>query len=175
MAQAGPVPHGADPDAYDRLRRRVLWRMPSGIYLLGSASGDRRNLMTHNWAMQVAVVPKLVAVSVRRDAFSHELVGEGGAFSLSFLRRDDRALARLFTKPAQEGPAPGMLGGQQVQLGVTGVPVLVAAAAWLECEVRTTAEAGDHTVFVGEVVACGAPDEEAALLRMEDTRLNYGG
>ncbi len=131
--------------------------------------------MTHNWAMQVAVVPKLVAVSVRRDALSHELVSEGRAFSLSFLRREDRAVARSFTKPAQPGPAPDMLGGQQVQLGLTGVPVLRAAAAWLECEVRTTTAAGDHTIFVGEVVACGAPDEGAALMRMEDTRLNYGG
>lgn len=131
--------------------------------------------MTHNWAMQVAVVPKLVAVSVRRDAVSHELVSRGGAFSLSFIRRDDRAIARSFTKPAQEGPDPGMLGGHHVQPGVTGVPVLAAAAAWLECEVRTTTAAGDHTLFVGEVVACGAPDEEAPLLRMEDTRLNYGG
>ena len=47
----GPFPPGADPDAYDRLRRRVLWRMPAGIYLLGSAAHGRRNLMTHNLAM----------------------------------------------------------------------------------------------------------------------------
>src|SRR5262249_32523772 len=60
----GPVPEGADPEAYDRLRRRVLWAMPSGLYVLGTRGATQRNLMTLNWATQVAVDPKLVAVSV---------------------------------------------------------------------------------------------------------------
>jgi flavin reductase (DIM6/NTAB) family NADH-FMN oxidoreductase RutF len=171
----GPFPPGADPVGYDRLRRRVLWRMPSGIYLLGSAAGGRRNLMTHNWAMQVATEPKLVAVSVRQDAVTHGLVQHGRAFSLCFLKREDRAIVRGFTKPAEEGPDPGALGGFAVRTGRTGVPILAQAAAWVECEVRQELRVGDHTLFVGEVVDASAPDEESPLLRMEDTRLNYGG
>jgi flavin reductase (DIM6/NTAB) family NADH-FMN oxidoreductase RutF len=149
--------------------------MPTGIYLLGSVSGRRRNLMTHNLAVQVATEPKLLAVAVRVDAVTHELVHEGGVFSLCFLKREDRALVRGFTKPAAEGPGPGRLGGVEVRSGSTGAPLLVQAAAWLECEVRHELPLGDHTLFVGEVVDCSAPDEEAPLLRMEDTRLNYGG
>jgi flavin reductase (DIM6/NTAB) family NADH-FMN oxidoreductase RutF len=134
--------------------------MPAGIYLLGSAAHGRRNLMTHNLAV---------------DALTHELVREGRVFSLCFLKRQDRALVRGFTKPAQEGPEPGMLGGAEVRVGSTGAPVLAQAAAWLECEVRDELALGDHTLFIGEVVDCAAPDEAAELLRMEDTRLNYGG
>jgi flavin reductase (DIM6/NTAB) family NADH-FMN oxidoreductase RutF len=171
----GPFPPGSDPESYDRLRRRILWRMPAGIYLLGSASGGRRNLMTHNLAMQVATEPKLLAVAVRTDAVTHGLVHHGKVFSLSFVKRDDRALIRAFTKPVTEGPGPGMLGGVMVRPGSTGAPVLTQAAAWLECEVREELLVGDHTLFVGEVVDCSAPDEEAPVLRMEDTRLNYGG
>jgi flavin reductase (DIM6/NTAB) family NADH-FMN oxidoreductase RutF len=171
----GPFPPGADPESYDRLRRRVLWRMPAGIYLLGSAAGGRRNLMTHNLAMQVATEPKMLAVAVRNDAVTHELVHKGQVFSLSFVKREDRALVRAFTKPATEGPGPSMLAGVAVRDGSTGAPVLDQAAAWLECEVRHEISVGDHTLFVGEVVDCSAPDEEAPVLRMEDTRLNYGG
>jgi flavin reductase (DIM6/NTAB) family NADH-FMN oxidoreductase RutF len=171
----GPFPAGADPATYDRMRRRVLWRMPTGIYLMGSAFGGRRNLMTHSWAVQVATVPKLVAVSVRNDALTHELVAAGRAFSLCFLKREDRNVVRAFSKPAVEGPGPLMLGGLEVREGSTGVPVLARSAAWLECEVRDELPAGDHTVFVGEVVDCSAHDEESPLLRMEDTSLNYGG
>jgi flavin reductase (DIM6/NTAB) family NADH-FMN oxidoreductase RutF len=149
--------------------------MPSGIYLLGTAFGNRRNLMTHNWAMQVATRPKLLAVAVRNDALSHKLLSSGRVFSLCFLKRQDRALARTFIKPAVEGPGPGMLGGYEVREGSTGAPVLVCSAAWLECEVRDELVTGDHTLFVGEVVDCSAPDEEAPVLRVEDTRLNYGG
>jgi len=171
----GPFPSGVDPEQYDRLRRRILWRMPSGIYLLGSAAQGRRNLMTHNWAMQVATSPKLMAVSVRNDAVTCALVRKGGAFSLNFLRREDRALVRGFTKPVEEGPEPGTLGGLAVRDGVTGVPVLAQAVAWLECQVRHVLPLGDHTLFVGEIVDCSAPDEEGEVLRVQDTRLNYGG
>lgn len=42
-AKEGPVPpfpDGANPDEYDRLRRRVLWKMPSGLFVVGSRSAD---------------------------------------------------------------------------------------------------------------------------------------
>ena len=43
----GPFPEGTDPDEYDRLRRRLFWAMPSGLYVLGSTDGgERRNGMT---------------------------------------------------------------------------------------------------------------------------------
>ena len=64
----GPVPEGQDPDDYDRLRRRVLWSLPTGLFVVGSRAGDRRNLMTANWVMQVATAPKLVAVAVERGS-----------------------------------------------------------------------------------------------------------
>jgi flavin reductase (DIM6/NTAB) family NADH-FMN oxidoreductase RutF len=53
----GPFPPGADHDTYDRTRRRVLWMLPMGLYVLGSRSGERRNLMTINWVMQISVHP----------------------------------------------------------------------------------------------------------------------
>src|SRR5579875_79606 len=170
----GPFPPGKDPESYDRLRRRTLWRMPSGLYLLGTAAGGRRNLMTHNLVMQVATSPKLLAVAVRKDALTNKLLAEGRAFSLSFLRREDRALVRVFTKPA-DGSEEGKLSGVPVRTGSTGVPVLAQAVAWLECTLVRDLDVGDHTLFLGEVVDCSAPDEEAPVLRMEDTRLNYGG
>jgi hypothetical protein len=35
---------------------------------------------------------------------------------------------------------------------------------------------GDHTLFVGEVVDCEFQRaEDTNVLRMEDTRMNYGG
>jgi flavin reductase (DIM6/NTAB) family NADH-FMN oxidoreductase RutF len=42
--------------------------------------------------------------------------------------------------------------------------------------VRNPVDCGGHTFFIGEVVACafqGAEDTD--VLRMEDTRMSYGG
>ena len=41
---------------------------------------------------------------------------------------------------------------------------------------RQSVETGGHTLFVGEVVDCEfEKDEGTPVLRMEDTRMNYGG
>jgi flavin reductase (DIM6/NTAB) family NADH-FMN oxidoreductase RutF len=59
---------------------------------------------------------------------------------------------------------------------VTGAPILDQAVAYLDCEVRQRVDTGTHTTFFGEVVdAAFARDEDTPVLRMEDTRMNYGG
>src|ERR1700704_3134505 len=150
-----PFPDGADPDEYDRLRRRVLWTMPTGLYVVGSTDGaDRRNLMTLNWTTQLSFDPKLVGISVERTAYTHELIGAGGVFSLCIIDREDRAIVRKFTKPVEVDLAASTLNGFSVHTVTTGAPILDQAAAFLDCEVRERVETGDHTLFVGEVVNC---------------------
>ena len=172
----GPFPEGSDPEDYDKLRRRVLWKMPSGLFVIGSRSGDRRNGMTANWVTQVSFDPKLVAVSIEKDAFTHELVDESRAFTVNVLDREDRTLVRKFTKPVEVDAEARTLNGFPYHDGRTGAPVLDQAVAFLECEVRQAVDVGNHTVFLGEVVDAGFQrDEETEVLRMADTRMNYGG
>jgi len=185
---AGPSPgrtDGAD-DALDRLRRRVLWSMPTGLYVVGSRAerdGEvHANLMTANLVVQVATEPKLVAVSVESAARTSALVEAGGCFAVSLLHRADRAVVRRFVKPVvdvtiDDAGLPSSMAGEAVATAVTGAPVLERAAAWLDCVVRHQLGLGSHVLFVGEVVAVDGPDadEQWEVLRMEDTRMNYGG
>jgi len=173
----GPFPPGADPVEYDKLRRRVLWKMPSGLYVLGSTDGSvRRNLMTLNWATQLAFEPKLVGVSVEGAAFTHELITAKGVFALSIVDREDRAIVRKFVKPAEVYLAARTLNGVSFREGRTGAPILEQAVAFVDCEVRQAVAVGHHTLFIGEVVDAGfLKDEAIEVLRMEDTRMNYGG
>jgi flavin reductase (DIM6/NTAB) family NADH-FMN oxidoreductase RutF len=173
----GPFPGGADPEEHDKLRRRVLWKMPSGLYVVGSTDGgERRNGMTLNWTTQLGFDPKLLGIGVEREAFTHELITAGGVFSLNLLDREDRAIVRKFTKPVEVDLDAKTLNGFPFHDGATGAPVLDQAVAYLECEVRQSVETGSHTLFIGEIVDCGfQKDEETPVLRMEDTRMNYGG
>jgi flavin reductase (DIM6/NTAB) family NADH-FMN oxidoreductase RutF len=177
----GPYPPGVDTDEqhadYDKLRRRVLWKMPTGLYVLGSTdTGERRNGMTINWVTQISFDPKWVGVSIEQTALTHQLIEAAGCFSVSFVDREDRAIVRKFTKPVDVDLAAKTLNGFPYVERVTGAPVLAQAVAFVDCEVRDRFAAGDHTFFVGEVVDAGfLKDEETAVLRMEDTRMNYGG
>ena len=173
-----PFPEGADPDEYDRLRRRVLWRMPSGLYVVGATDGGaRRNGMTCNWATQVSFDPKWVGVSIERGAYTHQLVTAGRVFSLCLIARQDRTLVRKFTKPVDVDLAAKTLNGVAYFDGPsTGAPVLGQSVAYLECELRQPVEVGNHMLFLGEVVnAAFLQPEDTEVLRMEDTRMNYGG
>jgi flavin reductase (DIM6/NTAB) family NADH-FMN oxidoreductase RutF len=172
----GPFPSGAEPEEYDRLRRRVLWTMPSGLYIVGSRSGERRNGMTCNWATQLGFDPKLLAVSVEKEAFTHELIAEGGVFCLNIVDREDRAIVRKFTKPVDVDLEAQTLNGFAFHDGASGAPVLDQAVAYLDCTVHSTVDVGSHSLFLGEIVdAAFQKDEETPVLRMEDTRMSYGG
>jgi flavin reductase (DIM6/NTAB) family NADH-FMN oxidoreductase RutF len=173
-----PFPPGSDPGEYDRLRRRVLWKMPSGLYVVGSTDRSRRrNGMTLNWATQVSFDPKWLGIGVEKDAYTHELIVAGGVFSLCLVDREDRAIVRKFTKPVDVDLDARTLNGFEYFDGpATGAPVLALSVAYLECEVRQPVEIGNHTLFLGEIVnAAFLKDEETPVLRMEDTRMNYGG
>ena len=172
----GPIPEGADAEEYDKLRRRVLWRMPSGLFVIGSGRGDRLNLMTANWVTQVSFDPKLVAVSVEKTALTHELIREGRAFSVNIVSREDRAIVRKFTKPVEVDTVANTLNDFPFHAARTGAPVLDQAVAYVDCEVRQEVEVGNHTLFLGEVVdSAFQQDEGIEILRMEDTRMSYGG
>jgi flavin reductase (DIM6/NTAB) family NADH-FMN oxidoreductase RutF len=172
----GPFPAGVDPIEYDKLRRRVLWKMPSGLYLIGSRAGERRNAMTANWVTQVSFDPKVVAVSVEGDSLTHELIGTGGCFTVNLVNREDRAMVRKFTKPVQVDLEGRTLNGFGFHDARSGAPVLDQAVAWLDCRLSSSVEVGDHTLFLGEVTDTGwQMPEDTEALRMEDTRMNYGG
>jgi flavin reductase (DIM6/NTAB) family NADH-FMN oxidoreductase RutF len=113
---------------------------------------------------------------VEVEAFTHELVADGGVFSVNLVAQEDRAIVRKFTKPVEVDLEAGTLNDFPFHDGATGAPILDQAVAYLDCEVRQTVELGGHTLFLGEIVDCAFQlDEDTPVLRMEDTRMNYGG
>jgi flavin reductase (DIM6/NTAB) family NADH-FMN oxidoreductase RutF len=173
----GPFPEGADPVEYDKRRRRVLWTFPSGLFVIGSRAGERRNLMTANLVTQVSFEPKLVSVSVEEEAVTHSLIAEGGGFTVNVLDREDRAIVRRFTKPVDvDAEGSSANGFPFVDARVSGCPILETAVAYVDCRVWKAVDVGTSTLFIGEVVDAGFQKaEDTPVLRMEDTRMNYGG
>ena len=166
-------------DDFDRRRRRILWSLSSGLYLIGSRSGDAVNLMTANLVVQVCLEPKLVGAAIEADSVTAGLVAESGAFSLSLLARSDKDVVRRFVKPVTEvertaeGALVALSGHAVREVGEAGLPVLASAVGHLVCAVRRQDVLGSHTFFIGEVTDVGG--EPIDILRMEDTRMHYGG
>lgn len=170
---------GSANDETDRHRRRVLWAMPTGLYLIGSRAGDEVNLMAANLVVQVCLEPKLVAVAVEREALTLRLIRDGGGFTVSLLPRSERAVVRHFVKPVVEversaaGSVFAMSGHAVDEIGPQRIPVLASAAGHISCSLTRTEELGSHVLCIGEVLDVGG--EPTDVLRMEDTRMHYGG
>ena len=154
-------------------KKVALRKIPHGVYIIGVAQDGRLNAFTGTWLTQVSFTPPLVALGVRKDSHSFEMIRQSRVFSVNLLGKGQKAVAEHFVKPAS-------VIGEKLQsvrhrLGKTGAPILEDAIAYVECEVREIAnERGDHALIIGEVVEAGVPKDEPALTLM-DTGWHYGG
>ena len=159
----------------DELVNRVTWKIPNALALVGSRAGEERNAMTTSWITQLAMEPVLIGVGVDNAAVTRRLIADGGSFTVNLWDAENTRPFVKFSKPAQGDDT--QLNGLAITTAATGAPVFVDAVAWMDCAVRQSVDLGTHTLFVGEVVdaAFQCEDEETPVLRMEDTRMNYGG
>ncbi len=157
----------------EQTRSEILKTIPYGFYITGVVGADgEANGFTTCWVSQVSFEPQQVVVAVRRDQHTHELMEQGGVFSLNSLDTGQEELARRFTEPLE--PGDGTVGGSAYTTGETGAPLFEEAFAHLECRVVGKMEAGDHTVYLGEVAAANLR-RPADILTDLDTPMEYGG
>ena len=154
-------------------KKIALRKIPHGVYIVGVKQGAQLNAFTATWLTQVSFTPPLVAVGIKKDSHSLEMIKQDRVFSVNLLGKQQKAIAEHFVKPA--ATVGEKLKDVRHRLGATGAPILEEAIAYVECEVREIAnEGGDHAIVIGEVVEAGVPKDEPALTLM-DTGWHYGG
>lgn len=166
------IVRAADPLLDEQAKKTILRKIPHGLYICGVKDGDNINGFTASWVMQASFAPPLVVNCVKSDSGSHAMIKASGVFALSFLEAGQKDLAQKFFKPQR------MVGDKfedvESYLGETGCPIISDCLGYVECQVVGTVEHGDHTVYVGEVIAAGVHREGEPLL-LESTGWNYGG
>jgi flavin reductase (DIM6/NTAB) family NADH-FMN oxidoreductase RutF len=138
--------------------RKLMRLFPSGVCVVSANIEGQRVATTIGSLVSLSLEPPLVGISVGRDVSLHELLRTAGAFGVSILRGDQADTAAHFAR----GVPPLVLWDNvRVRDGETGAPLLADALGWIECRLWKRYEAGDHSIFVGEVVAVeeGAPGE----------------
>ena len=162
-------------------KKTALRMIPYGLYVLtGRSESGEVAAATINWVTQSAFSPPQVVVGVKADSGAHAIIKETGVFALNILGKEQGPLAYTFFKPVeQEG---NTINGEAYHEGSTGAPILDSVPAWLECRLVETVEAGDHSVFVGEVIDAGVsealegrPDDLTLLLKDLGEKVFYGG
>ena len=131
--------------------RRVMGHFATGVAVVTTLRPDGTPCgLTASAVCSVSLAPTLILVCVARDADTHDCIEERGVFAVSVLEeRKGETLARRFA----DVDAGDKFRGVAFREERTGAPVLDDALAWLDCRVAQRCPGGDHTVFVGEVLA----------------------
>jgi flavin reductase (DIM6/NTAB) family NADH-FMN oxidoreductase RutF len=147
--------------------------LPHGVQIVTVRDGDEFHGYTSSWMTQASFDPPLLALGVRADSRSREMMRKGGVFCVHFLAPDQEEIAQRFFKPATR--AGNKLAGLEYEIGEkTGCPVLTGLLAYAECRIVHEWGGGDHDVVVGEVLAAKVLREGRPLL-LADTPWQYGG
>jgi flavin reductase (DIM6/NTAB) family NADH-FMN oxidoreductase RutF len=146
----------------------ALFRLlTTGVYVVGVAHGGRANAFTAAWLTQVSFDPLLLALSINSGHASYPLLLASQIFTVNVLQQGQLDLARHFgCRSAREGDK---LVGTRWRPGRLGAPILLEAAAYLECRASGQVAAGDHELVIGTVVGGEILVAGAQPLRYSDT------
>jgi len=151
----------------------ALAALTTGIYVLTVRAGSVQHGMSSSWATQVSGEPVLLMAAVDQQHFTHQMILDSGAFALNIVGDRGKHLEDYFYGAASRRPdnlAPFVL-----ETGVTGTPMLRDALASLDCRLVSTHPAGDHTLFVGEVLQARVRTQERPLTSRELPYVYLGG
>jgi flavin reductase (DIM6/NTAB) family NADH-FMN oxidoreductase RutF len=143
----------------------AMHQMPYGVYAIGSVDEREANVMVADWVMQVSFEPRLVAVVLERDSSTLGRIRAAGCFSVNLLTAepDSLRMAMQFVQPADASKVEGRsdaaagqhhrkLDGIEYTRTSRGLPLLDEALMWLECDMESISDLGDHVLVVGRVL-----------------------
>ena len=143
--------------------RRAFGAFATGVTVV-AVGGRHAHGMTANSFTSVSLDPPLVLVCVGRGAIMHGNLVAAGRFGVSVLAADQESVARHF---ADRRRPLGMAQFEHVEWvpgRLTGAPLICGAVAHFECVLWRSYDGGDHTVFVGNVLALDRASEKDGLV-----------
>jgi flavin reductase (DIM6/NTAB) family NADH-FMN oxidoreductase RutF len=135
------------------LADKVVDKMVKGVAVITTKSGEKVNGMAASWFIRVSEVPCLLMVSVWKENYSHDLIKRSGIFAVNVMAKGQVETVRHFGR--QSGRDTNKFLNADYEIRKTGSPILKDCLAFLDCKVYSSLEAGDHTIFVGEVLDSG--------------------
>jgi len=138
--------------AFDaRQFRDAMGQFATGVVVISTELDGDAHAMTANAFMSGSLQPPLVLVSVGRSARMHDKIRQSRMFGVSMLSQSQLPVSNHFAGKSTGGEAPRF---ERLHC----LPVVAGASIQLAAELRHDYACGDHTLFVGEVLAMRIPE-----------------
>jgi len=131
--------------------KNVMAQFASGVTIVTVQFEGRRHGLTASSFTSVSLEPPLVLACIDKSLHSHHLIEKSGAFAVNILGARQLEWGLRFAGLMPE--IADRFAGIDSETAVTGSPILPECLAWVDCKVHNIHHGGDHTIFVGEVVA----------------------
>ncbi|OLT28341.1 reductase [Actinomadura sp. CNU-125] len=125
----------------------------TGVVVLTVRDGRDDHGTTVTSFMSVSLDPPMVLAGLSSSSYLAEVLGRRDRWAATVLSSGQRALAGRFAAAGRPG-ARILLASEPHHRGpVSDALIPENGLAALECETRQTIEAGDHTLFIAEILA----------------------
>jgi flavin reductase (DIM6/NTAB) family NADH-FMN oxidoreductase RutF len=134
--------------------RATVGSFATGITVVTTRGEEHAYGMTANAFSSVSLDPPLVLVCVMTNSEGRQHIESNGCFAVNVLHAEQEPLSRYF---ASRDRPRGLDAFREVphRVSVTGSPILDGAIAYLDCRLHANHDAGDHQIFIGEVMEIG--------------------
>lgn len=140
----------------ERLFRDTMSKFTTGITVVTIEHKNEVLGMTVNAFMSVSLEPKLIAISIDKKASMFEELKQADTFGVSILHADQKDISMHFASQLDS----------ELEIDYekrANVPVLKDALATISCNVNNKIEAGDHLIYLGEVIDLQISEHEKPL------------
>ena len=137
--------------------RGALGRFASGVTVVSTVLDGVDHAMTASAFTSVSLDPPLVLVCSHRTSRFHDAVLASGTWGVSILAEEGVEASAWFAHRGR--PLDDQLAGIAHHRGGSGVALLDASLAWLECTTTAVHDGGDHVILVGSVTGAAGRDE----------------
>jgi flavin reductase (DIM6/NTAB) family NADH-FMN oxidoreductase RutF len=139
--------------------RRVMGHFASGVTVVTACREGSCYGITVSSFCSLSLEPPLVLICIDRRNHSHELIPQVGVFAVNILAENGEWLSRHFASRE-----PDKFAKVGYRMGDHGAPLINDALATIECRLVEQYPGGDHSIFVGEVLASSVQDDGRPLL-----------
>jgi flavin reductase (DIM6/NTAB) family NADH-FMN oxidoreductase RutF len=142
--------------------RNAMRQLTGGVSVITAGKGRDISGMTVTSVSSLSVDPPSLIVSLNRESSSWPLVKRYGFFGVNILTSDQIDIAERFTGKGGLKGADRFTGARWTTRA-SGVPLLAAALAAIDCEVEDVVERHSHVIVIGRVLDVAVSARTAAL------------
>jgi flavin reductase len=150
-------------DEERRRLRELMGRFATGVSVVAARHGPLLAGMTANAIASISIDPPILMASIAVKAETHGAIIGSHSFSVSVLADDQQGLADCFAQPTTANKLKRFCDAAWHE-AETGSPILEGALAYFDCRLTERYPGGDHTLFLGEIVAAGYREDAAPLI-----------